>query len=646
MVSIEVSSKSLQEFVGKSKNSSINCAISNLDTWVQVLSFVGTEDEFATKIKAFYSEIIWQNLTDKDLDEFRQWWREGRSKIESELYFDSPSAPQPKNHNTTIPDVIRPTGEPPFNLELRPMVLRVDRVDVTTEPDVSMFNPEQQHVYDTVLGVLRGETEYDHVLITGPAGTGKTFVTQKIIHRLLNKNPDLRIAMAAPTHKAVSVSRNMSPFQNNQKEYQWEEKDRKQMQATTVNYVTVHKILGLIPQRNEKTGWEEKFLPNPKLKPDEIPILAFDVVFVDEAGMLDGGEDGLLTKLMKHKGKVLFVFIGDEAQIEPVESAGVKSPVFIHKYRERERMAHVALKTVMRQALDNPVLALATSVRETGEYARQNSQSESGRVLFVPRNNAKAIAKRDMEQAKAWENDVDELIWHVFGSEHFEINSDYAKILAYNVDEVESWNTKVRQVLHDRRGGTEKLKRIEKGDKLILGGPYMEYGDDDQKQVKYPNFTELSVFGYHETTQHLPTPMGGSFELRCYVCSVIWVDPNTGQEDEGELRVLHEDEQDAYKRLVDQWYAYCDVVRKGMDKRTIADAYRKKSDVETHFAKFGYNFALTVHRSQGSSFQFTLLAEGNIRQMKYKPMLSMQYKSIMYVAASRARYCCIMIGKP
>lgn len=572
------------------------------------------------------------------VQELNKWWT--RNMYTAPAVANKPSTPaKPEIQYSAVA-----TRGLPYDIELRPMLLTVPKVDVGIEPDVSMLNPEQRAAFDTVMAVLRGEVEEEHALLTGPAGTGKTFVTQKIIHRLLNKNPGLKIAMVAPTHKAVQVSRSMSPFANNQKEYDWDKKNKDNISRTTVSYLTVHSLLELVPTCNASTGWVEVFLPRKGIKEGEEKIRQFDIIFCDEVGMCDGGDKGLLTKMLGWKEVVTFVFIGDQAQLDPVNSSGIQSPIFIPRFRKDHGIAHAALETVMRQALDSPVLELATQVRGRLGYPRRSKASASGQLAFIPVDLSKNVLVRDRARVAGELAELDDLIWGLFGSRDFDDNSDFAKILSYNVDRTEVWNNRVRRVLHERRGGTAIQARVECGDKLILNGPWLEYDEEGNRVVKYPNFTELSVDRTELTTQTLPTPDGRASEWRCYQCKVRAVDVNTGVETEGEIRILHGDDRNDFATYLHNWKEYKAAVYNSGDKQLIADATRREADVRTHFANFGYNFALTVHRAQGSSFQYVLLDESNIRQMLHTGK-ELDYHPVMYVGVSRARYCLVMMGK-
>jgi len=552
-----------------------------------------TLDTFMANVKATNGSTWWVNLTEEDYDLFGSWFCGGEGNLYEEVSPEMESL-LGNSKTKTSPEIqysAVATRGLPYDIELRPMLLTVPKVDVGIEPDVAMLNTEQRAAFDTVMAVLRGEVEEEHALLTGPAGTGKTFVTQKIIHRLLNKNPGLKIAMVAPTHKAVQVSRSMSPFANNQKEYDWDKKNKDNISRTTVSYLTVHSLLELVPTCNASTGWVEVFLPRKGIKEGEEKIRQFDIIFCDEVGMCDGGDKGLLTKMLGWKEVVTFVFIGDQAQLDPVNSSGIQSPIFIPRFRKDHGIAHAALETVMRQALDSPVLELATQVRGRLGYPRRSKASASGQLAFIPVDLSKNVLVRDRARVAGELAELDDLIWGLFGSRDFDDNSDFAKILSYNVDRTELWNNRVRKVLHERRGGTTVQARVEVGDKLILNGPWLEYDEEGNRVVKYPNFTELSVDHTELTTQTLPTPDGRASEWRCYQCRVRAVDVNTGVETEGEIRILHGDDRNDFATYLQNWKEYKAAVYNSGDKQLIADATRREADVRTHFANFGYNLA-------------------------------------------------------
>jgi len=69
-----------------------------------------------------------------------------------------------------------------------------------------ILNEEQNNVYNNLLKFLHSDES--EVLLIGYAGTGKTTLITKFINDIINNRLVKRIAVAAPTHKAVGIIKN------------------------------------------------------------------------------------------------------------------------------------------------------------------------------------------------------------------------------------------------------------------------------------------------------------------------------------------------------------------------------------------------------------------------------------------------------
>ena len=122
-------------------------------------------------------------------------------------------------------------------------------------------------------------------ILKGSAGTGKTTV---ITHFLNNpKFVDYKIAFSATTNKAVSVLKQMSPFQDDKK----------------YTYLTIHKLLN-IKRKISKEGKEEFHIvrDNKKLL-KSLSIYEYDIVIIDESSMLSNE-----IRLFPLKGSAFLLF--------------------------------------------------------------------------------------------------------------------------------------------------------------------------------------------------------------------------------------------------------------------------------------------------------------------------------------------------
>lgn len=158
--------------------------------------------------------------------------------------------------------------------------------------------------------------------LQGYAGVGKTWVVSQWFESLLERNPDISICVAAPTHKALDVLRGKCGHLN-------------------VEFKTVASLLGQHISRNE----------DGELTKGESPRdWTFDLIAIDEASMVNREQ---CEKLANKGWKILY--IGDPAQLPPVGEDN--SPAF--EYETKFLMTEV-----VRQQADNPVVGIATMLRD------------------------------------------------------------------------------------------------------------------------------------------------------------------------------------------------------------------------------------------------------------------------------------------
>lgn len=138
-------------------------------------------------------------------------------------------------------------------------------------------------------------------VISGGPGTGKTTTVAALLGCLLSLQPDLRIALAAPTGKAAA--RMLEALRGRAERLPTELRERLPDEAWTV-----HRLLGVTPQ----AGRFRHHADNP---------LPFDVVVVDEASMLDLALAARLVDAVPPGARL--ILLGDKDQLAAVEAGAV-----------------------------------------------------------------------------------------------------------------------------------------------------------------------------------------------------------------------------------------------------------------------------------------------------------------------------------
>lgn len=140
-------------------------------------------------------------------------------------------------------------------------------------------------------------------LITGGPGTGKTYTLARIIAVLNQANPNIRIAMAAPTGKAAQRMKEALQNSFNDPALSNLVTDRLQQQET----LTLHRLLGMGHQARPRFHARQP--------------LPFDVIVIDEASMLDLQLATLLFDAIPENCRV--ILLGDAQQLASVDVGSV-----------------------------------------------------------------------------------------------------------------------------------------------------------------------------------------------------------------------------------------------------------------------------------------------------------------------------------
>lgn len=173
-------------------------------------------------------------------------------------------------------------------------------------------------------------------VLSGYAGTGKTYLLRHAVCECLALLPGKDVAFTAPTGKAASVL------------------IRGGVPASTIHSL----IYKMDDEESEADENGEIIVRRLKfIKREELPNLK--LIVVDEASMVS---DEVIRDLLSYGIKVLFC--GDDAQLPPVNGTS-----------ELLSRADYTLTEIMRQEMDNPIVALAKMARmgeriEYGAYGK------------------------------------------------------------------------------------------------------------------------------------------------------------------------------------------------------------------------------------------------------------------------------------
>lgn len=449
-------------------------------------------------------------------------------------------------------------------------------------------NEGQQRAFDEIIDFVTGKDKDYHMwLLEGYAGTGKTFTTAEIVdklNRLSESNPfesSYRIAMSAPTHKAVRVMKKFSGISG-------------------VHYATIHSLLGL---REEIDNYgKAKFVQSKD--PNELRIEQFNTLMLDESSMLS---DELFYYLLPYVRKGLkIVFIGDPVQIPPVNHPD--SMPFKPSIQDKYKIGVSRLTQIMRQAGENPILGLATTIR-MGYKTVPHFQMETNKV----RNSEGVVTGGIVILENDEDYMIEKIIEQFFVTPEFQADPDYMKIIAWRNKTVDEFNRIVRKRIYKQEG---PLPFIMPGEKLIIDKPVIM---PDTNRILLTTNEEISVRGYdirttdisYETAEQINgsmTTVKRQAVLRYYNTQVDFFDVNN-RPAVANIRILHEEEN---KNL--------EVILKGISEAAMSSPvgpfrsrlWKSFYSVQRLFAQVKYNYAITGHKSQGSTYDNVLVLDWDI----------------------------------
>ena len=201
---------------------------------------------------------------------------------------------------------------------------------------------EYNHILNCINDAVQGKPYAPRIVsLEGQAGSGKTTLTAKIINTIMGK---YTIKVTATTHKALKVLRDSLKLPEN------------------IQTSTIHSHLALKMKTNYVTGDMELIQDFQKT------VQRVDVLFCDESSMASDVLFKHAENCVERRQAKIIVFVGDKYQLSPIDGNGT-CPVFDIHYRYQ-------LTEVVRQAADNPIIQLATEIRNDIESQNFRSYKE------------------------------------------------------------------------------------------------------------------------------------------------------------------------------------------------------------------------------------------------------------------------------
>jgi len=460
------------------------------------------------------------------------------------------------------------------------------------------FTRDQRIAYDELIEFINSpwnEDDYKRALI-GPAGTGKTFLVRALI-----KNCKLSysvIGLSAPTHKACRVL-------------------NEAIHIGGVKINTLQSDLGLRVNFN----MENFDINHPPFDPrGKIKIDNYSIYIVDEASMINRGLAIFLEKTCKSNAcKILY--IGDASQLPPVGERYSSAFRGVKSY---------TLKEIVRQEEDNPVKPLLDILRKDIDNKTFNFL---GYIQKVPSYFDDSMTKG---YAVLPQQDFERIMYNNFNDPQLTTNVDFAKVVAFTNPCVSSWNKFIRNAIIQDSDKSIITKHdliisyttiVNKFNEAVIKNSedYILYEVVNYVHPRY----ELNGFLVRFTSIH-----GGITTTPLFI-----VDHKDRYSIQKYLQIannlINEAKTSNSKVRAQKWREYYEFKESCL---LLIDIVNRNGE-KLYTRDLDYGFALTSHKSQGSTFDTVFVDVNDIVFDKYGNMYS-DVDGInrrLYVACSRCK---------
>lgn len=445
--------------------------------------------------------------------------------------------------------------------------------------------------------------------LQGGAGVGKTFLIAEFVKSILGQR---RVVIAAPTHKACRVLRAKLSAAG----IPWTFKPAQdRLPGLNVAIVdTTAALLGVRPVIAEEQG-ENEVVFQANESSGSLPKY-FDgesVLVVDEVSMV-GADDFFALKLQAEARDSKIVAVGDEAQLPPVKKQAIDfSKDFDQGYTLRE---------VVRQAKGSAIIALAWAIRNdesdfeategaglvrsddvVADFLAQVEQpvdDEGQRSVFVAYKNATVNAVQEQACQKLYGHSAKSFLAGEL-------------VLATRPGYRETYGTYICKFT-----GREKPSRFPKVEQICANADQLRVLDFDEARRD-------ATFGVPVTLDRVDLPADAEAKVfeTYYLSAAELADPNHA------FNVEKARLSDAAKALQAEYRN----LKAAGNHASAAAIDSKRKDAWAAFFKheqkiisFAHPFAITSHKSQGSTYRSVFVATAELLRFN---------KKALYVAVTR-----------
>lgn len=429
--------------------------------------------------------------------------------------------------------------------------------------------------------------------LKGAAGTGKTYLLNIFLKNIAN----VATCVTAPTHKAVRIIE----------------------KSTGKKGRTIHSLHGLRPD----VSLDNFNIDDVKFSSlGQSSLGNYKIIPCDECGMINNFLDDFnYTRAKQYNTKILY--LGDEYQLPPVKQ--VISSTFT-KYPTFE------LIEIVRQKENNPLLEPLLLLRE-------DIKNNTSKFIYYLNSNRKDINSKGEGFEVMTRDKFQKSMMLDFSDDKFHNNLDYCRYIAYENDNIMSWNkvirsktnllesTKVDIINEDDVFTSYKTIVDEYLNPIIINSE--DYIVDDVRRYKNEYNMETFIVSFK------------NFYTNQVSRSVQVVDHN----DDATLLIYYSKlkellENAKYSHASERkqrWKEYYTFKESHLSMISFYIYSNDKEKLGYVEKDISYGFGITVHKSQGSTYENVYVNVLNINTMFNKRYITLKLRNqLLYVALSRA----------
>ena len=435
---------------------------------------------------------------------------------------------------------------------------------------------------------LLDHPEVPSVILSGPAGSGKTTLTAKFLVEVMVRGG--QVAVTAPTHKALRVLR-----------------ESLRSAGSGATFATLHSLLGL--RLNEKEDGTYDLAPG--ASPD---LSLFDWIVVDECSLV-GPE--LLTTLERQRKSSRILFVGDPHQLPPVSATLLDTPpVFALP------LPRIALTRIHRQDKDHPLHTLTRRILEWDPTRGRPTLRDLLEECEEPLPDLEGLPSSRETLFRIGAKDQDILFW----SRRLESQGDNLRILAYTNRQVERYN---RLLFKSHYGDCPTP--FAPNERVLVNettGIRSTAGEITGVVAAGEEVTVLEIF----PERHPDYPGIPAFR--------VYLEDDSGEE----FSFLVPEDSSSHQAEIDRIFREVRRIKeeKGLlAKQESAQLSRAAWKLKRAFAPLRHSYATTVFKAQGSTFDSVIV---DWRDMTYFRD-DRAFLRGLYVACTRPRHQLLLSGR-